>query len=91
MAKIKVFYTEGFNTWIVKEPIEIDTKDYPELEGLSKDEIEKYLDEHAHEMKSSEGEEPQIWSLYEQAQSEDDRRVKEYNHETNFQVEIDSE
>lgn len=24
-------------------------------------------------------------------ESEDDRRVKEYNHETNFQIEIDSE
>lgn len=88
MAKIKIFYTEGYDIWIVKEPIEIDTDDYPELKGLDKEEIEKYLNKHADEMKSSEGESPDEWSLYDEAQSQDDRRVKEYNHETNFQVEI---
>ena len=87
MAKIKVFYTESYNTWIVKEPIEIDTDDYPELKGLSKDEIEKYLTNNATEMKSSEGDDSDSYSLYDEASEQDDRRVKEYGHETNFEIE----
>ena len=87
MAKIKVFYTEGYSTWIVKEPIEIDTDDYPELNGLSKDEIEKYLTKNATEMKSSEGDEPNMYSLYDEASEQNDIRVKEYGHETNFEIE----
>ncbi len=87
MAKIKVFYTEGYNTWIVKEPIEIDTADYPELEGLSNEEIEKYLTKNASNMKSTDGDEPDAYSLYDQCSEMDDIRVKEYNHETSFQIE----
>jgi hypothetical protein len=87
MAKIKVFYTEGYNTWIVKEPIEIDTADYPELEGLSNEEIEKYLTKNASNMKSTDGDEPDTYSLYDQCSEMDDIRVKEYNHETSFQIE----
>ena len=87
MAKIKVFYTEGYNTWIVKEPIEIDTADYPELEGLSNEEIEKYLTKNASNMKSTDGDEPNTYSLYDQCSEMDDIRVKEYNHETSFQIE----
>ncbi len=88
MAKIKVFYTEGYNTWIVKEPIEIDTADYPELEGLSNEEIEKYLTKNASNMKSTDGDEPDAYSLYDECSEMDDIRVKEYNHETSFQIEI---
>jgi hypothetical protein len=87
MAKIKVFYTEGYNTWIVKEPIEIDTADYPELEGLSNEEIEKYLTKNASNMKSTDGDEPDAYSLYDECSEMDDIRVKEYNHETSFQIE----
>lgn len=88
MAKIKVFYTEGYATWVVKEPIEIDTADYPELEGMNVDEIESYLDENASQMKSTAGEDPDSFSLYDELNEQEDTRVKEYNHETNFKVEI---
>ena len=43
MVTIKVFYTEGYNTWIVKEPVEINTEDYPELEGMSEEEAKDYI------------------------------------------------
>jgi hypothetical protein len=87
MAHIKVFYTEGYNTWIVKEPVEINTDDYPELEGMSKEEIEKYLTKNASNMKSSEGDDPDSYSLYDECSEMSDVRVKEYNHETSFQIE----
>jgi hypothetical protein len=87
MAHIKVFYTEGYNTWIVKEPVEINTDDYPELEGMSKEEIEKYLTKNASNMKSSEGDDPDSYSLYDECSEMNDVRVKEYNHETSFQIE----
>lgn len=91
MATIKVFYTEGYNTWIVKEAIEINTEDYPELEGLSKEEIEEYLTKNATNMKSTEGDEPDSYSLYDECLEMDDIRVKEYNHESGFQVELKNE
>ena len=90
MAKIKVFYTEGYNTWIVKEPIEIDTADYPELEGLSKDEIEKYLTANADSMKSSGGDEADTYSLYDECFDQDEIRTKEYNNEVSFQIELEN-
>ena len=89
MAKIKVFYTEGFQTWIVKEPVEIDTNDYPELEGLSKEEVEKYLNDNASDMKSTDGDEANEWSLLDECSNMDDRRVKEYGHDSEFEVEIE--
>ena len=87
MAKIKVFYTEGYSVWVVKEPIEIDTDDYPELKGLSKEEIEKYLTQNASEMKSSEGDEPNSYSLYDECYEQDDIRNKETGKEVSFQIE----
>ncbi len=91
MAKIKVFYTEGYSTWVVKEPIEIDTADYPELEDLSKEEIEKYLTKNADSMKSSEGDEPNSYSLYDECFDQDDIRTKEFNNEVSFQIELENE
>lgn len=89
MAKIRVFYTEGYNTWIVKEAVEIDTDEYPELKDLSKDDIEKYLTDNAMDMKSSTGDDPSSYSLWDECQEQNDKRVKEYNNEVSFQVEID--
>ena len=91
MATIKVFYTEGYNTWIVKEPVEINTDDYPELEGMSKEEIEKYLTQNASEMRSSEGDDADSYSLYDECFDQDDKRVKEYNNEVSFQIELENE
>jgi hypothetical protein len=87
MAKIKVFYTEGYSVWIVKEPVIIDTDDYPELEGLSNEEIEKYLTKNADTMKSSEGDEPNSYSLYDECYEQDEIRNKETGNEVSFQIE----
>lgn len=87
MAQLRVFYTEGYNTWVVKEAVEINTDDYPELNGLSNEEIEKYLTNNADKMKSSEGDDPNSYSLYDECMDQEDKRVKEYNNEVSFQIE----
>lgn len=87
MAKIKVFYTEGYDTWIVKNPVEIDTDSYPELQGLNEDEIIEYLKNNADNMKSSDGSDPEEWSLYDECQEQTDLKVKESNNEVSFLIE----
>ena len=49
--KINVYVTESYTTWLVKEPIEIDTDNYPELEGKTEEEIKDYIRENCYEMK----------------------------------------
>ncbi len=40
--KINVYGTESFCTWVIREPVEIDTDNYPELEGMSENEAKEY-------------------------------------------------
>ena len=49
--KINVYATESYTTWMVREPIEIDTDNYPELEGMSEDEVKEYIRDNYYEMK----------------------------------------
>ena len=42
--KINVYGTESFCTWVIREPVEIDTDNYPELEGMSQDEAINYVE-----------------------------------------------
>lgn len=49
--KINVYATESYTTWMVREPVEIDTDNYPELEGKTEEEIKEYIRENHHEMK----------------------------------------
>jgi hypothetical protein len=48
--KINVYGTESFCTWVIREPVEIDTDNYPELEGMSEDEAKEYIRENASDM-----------------------------------------
>lgn len=48
--KINVYGTESFSTWLVREPVEIDTDNYPELQGMSEDEVKEYIRSNAHDM-----------------------------------------
>ena len=48
--KINVYGTESFCTWVIREPVEIDTDNYPELEGMSEDEAKEYIRKNASEM-----------------------------------------
>ena len=61
---IEVRMTESYSTWVVHESMEINIADYPELEGMTEDEMTDYITSNASDMKSSNEE----WydSLYEE-------------------------
>ena len=49
---ISVGLTESYSTWIVREAIELNIEDYPELEGMNKEEIRDYIRCNSGDMKS---------------------------------------
>ena len=75
--KINVYATESYTTWMVKEPIEVDTDNYPELEGKSVEEVKEYIRENAYEMKPTD--ETYYENLEEELQAMDIRRDKIYD------------
>lgn len=54
--QIKIYQTESFTTYVVREGITIDLDDYPELEGMTNEEIVDYLEYNCSDMKSMDGE-----------------------------------
>lgn len=78
--KINVYGTESYTTWLVKEPVEIDTDNYPEMDGMSEDEVKEYIRENLYDMKATNDE----WygSLGEEIDQMDTRRDKIYNEES---------
>jgi hypothetical protein len=77
--KINVYATESYTTWMVKEPVEIDTDNYTELEGKTEDEMKEYIRSNAYEMKPLNEE----WyeNLEEELMASDIRRDKIYGEE----------
>ena len=75
--KINVYATESYTTWLVREPVEIDTDNYPELEGKTEEEVKEYIRENYWEMKPTNEE----WygDLGEELNQMDIRRDKIYN------------
>ena len=49
--QIKIYQTESYTTYIVREPITIDLDDYPELDGMTNEEIVDYLEGNSSDMK----------------------------------------
>ena len=49
--KIKIYQTESYTTYVVREAVTIDLDDYPELEGISNDEIVDFLEGNSCDMK----------------------------------------
>ncbi len=77
--KLNVYGTESYVTWMVKEPIEIDTDNYPELEGKTLEEVKDYIRENVWDMKPIDNDNYE--SLGEELQEMDIRRDKIYNEE----------
>lgn len=48
---ITVRMTESYSTWIVRESVELNVEDYPELSGMSQEEMEEYISENWDSMK----------------------------------------
>ena len=86
--KIKIYQTESYTTYIVREPITIDLDEYPELERLTNDEIIDYLEGNSSEMKPQN--EQYYDSLSDELVEKDIIRDKINNEEYSYRVE-DSE
>lgn len=84
MSKIEIALVEYSNMMITHESMEIDTKYWPELEGLSNEEVMKYIKENAHDMKPTPANEDWAGSLYDELYEMDVVREKEYNYETDI-------
>jgi hypothetical protein len=74
VTTISVRMVEYYNTMVVREPVEIKVEDYPELNGMSEEEMEEYISENWSDMKPTNEE----WfeSLYEECSQSDVIREK---------------
>jgi hypothetical protein len=72
--EIEVRITESFVTWVVRDSIKINVEDYPELNGMSEEDMKDYIMSNAPEMKPTNEE----WadSLYDELMSADVVRDK---------------
>lgn len=87
--KISVSLIEYQRNMIVRSPVEIDSNDYPELEGKTDDEIIEYIKENISDMKPTEdGENLGFDSLYDDLMEEDIVRDKDLGTDTEIEVEI---
>jgi len=82
---IEVRMTESYSTWVVRESMEINIADYPELEEMTEEEMSDYIMCNASDMKSSNEE----WydSLYDELLQMDVTREKITGEETEVVVE----
>ena len=53
---IEVRMTESYSTWVVRESIEINIENYPELAGMTKEEMNDYIMSNASDMKPTNSE-----------------------------------
>lgn len=76
--KTKISFVEGFYTSITRESIEIDTDDYPELEGLEDYELLDYLESNCEKIIFKDSENPDNQNtLYDILVSQDEVDSKE--------------
>ena len=71
---IEVRMTESYSTWVVHESIEINVEDYPELEGMTEEEMTDYIMSNASDMKPTNDD--YYESLYEELLGMDVTREK---------------
>jgi len=76
---IVVRMVEYYNTMLVKEPVEINVEDYPELNGMTEEEMQEYISENWSDMKPTNEE----WyeSLWEECNQAEIVREKITNNE----------
>ena len=82
---IEVRVTESYSTWVVRESIEINVEDYPELSGMTEEEMTDYIMSNASDMKPTNDE--YYDSLYEELLQMDVVRDKITGEETEVVVE----
>jgi len=63
--QVKIYQTESYTTYVVREPITIDLDDYPELEGMTDEEAVAYLDENKWDFSINDSSEDSLASEFE--------------------------
>ena len=76
---IAVYATEGYHTFIVREPLELNIEDYPELEGMSIEEAMDYVICNASEMQATNSE---FYSSLEEELNDRDIHREKINNES---------
>jgi hypothetical protein len=71
---ISVRMVEYYNTMVVREAVEINVEDYPELNGMTEEEMQNYISQNWDEMKPTDDE--YLESLREECQESDVVREK---------------
>lgn len=91
MEKITVRLIQYEKTMVVREPIEIDIENYPELIGKTFDEISEYIKENISEMRPSS--KTQTWAdnLYDEILDADIVREKDLGTDTEIEIKEESE
>lgn len=82
--KLNIRMTESYETFIVRASLEIDTKYYPQLEGLSEQEVIDYISENGDDMEQT-NPDGYYSSLREELMDQDVVRDKVYNEDTAIQ------
>lgn len=83
--KVKIYQTESYTTYVVREPITIDLDEYPELEGMTNKEIVSYLESSSYDMKSQNVD--SYDSLSDELSDKDVIKDKIYGEESSYIVE----
>lgn len=85
--KINLTLIEFQKTMVVRDSVEIDIDDYPELHGKNDDEISEYIKENISDMKPLDGSD---WAdnLYDELMEMDITREKDLGTETEIEVEF---
>jgi hypothetical protein len=83
--KIKVQLVEGYWTTNWKEPIEIETEDYPELKGMEEGEALAYILKNADEMPADPKEPDAGFSVQDWANEQDVEYSKEKNYDSSLE------
>ena len=76
IMKLKIQLSEGFHTWILKNSIEIDTDNYPELQGMDENEVLEYIKKNNEQIKYKGGESSEDWTLFDDMFEQDDVYTK---------------
>ena len=86
IMKIKIYAEETYTTRIIREAFEIDTEDYPDLQGMTEDEISDYIDNNVWDMVAIERD---IYSsLAEQLSQATPENEDISDNETSFYIEL---
>ena len=78
--QLEIRITESYVTWVVRDSIKINVEDYPELNGMSEEDMKDYIMSNASEMKPTN----EDWgdSLYDELMSADVVRDKITNEDS---------